>query len=142
MKNSSQYKRYAGPEVTKELLDSIEVGDLIRVNSWNRSLRVRGVSKDYFVMAQPMFGKWDYSVCEKKPWPGVHYNQMIGGMFHVGTDWWVFGAPEGYQFNNQEATDNYLRTFELPEQDCDHAELSVRRSVPIYEIYIKKGGKK
>ena len=53
--------------ITKELLDGIKVGDLIKVNDWKKPLRVKGVSDNYFVMATKQFGDTIYSVCEKKP---------------------------------------------------------------------------
>lgn len=77
--------------ITKELLDGIKVGDLIKVNDWKKPLRVKGVSDNYFVMATKQFGDTIYSVCEKKPWGGIRYNAMVGGMFHVGRDSWTFG---------------------------------------------------
>lgn len=131
-------------EISKEVLDNIKVGDLIKVNDWNKPIRVRAVSENYFVMANNMFGKWDYSVCEKKPWNGTRYNSMIGGMFHVGTDGWIFGSPvwnqfgcDGYDFNNLEASQEYINTFELPEDDRERAFISPRNAVPISKICIK-----
>lgn len=111
--------------ITKELLDTIRVGDLIITNDTKAPLRVYGVSPSYFVMARRAFGKWLYSVCEKKPWSGICYNSMRGGMFHIGTDNYVFGNPEGYDFTNPIMVKNYLDSFENGE-----IELSMRRSVP------------
>lgn len=126
-----EYKTYV--EITKELLDGIEVGDLIKVNDWKKPLRVKAVSENYFVMATKAFGKAEYSVCEKKPWDGIRYNSMIGGMFHVGDDSWVFGWSEGYDFDNPEIATRYLQSFEDGE-----SEISPRRAVPIFTIQIKK----
>lgn len=130
--------------VTKELLDTIKVGDLIKVNGWKKPLRVRAVSDNYFVIASKMFDKWDYSVCEKKPWGGIRYNSMIGGMFHIGTDGWIFGSPiwnqfgcKGYDFDNLEVSQEYINTFELPKDDREHAFISPRNAVPINNISIK-----
>lgn len=136
------YKTYT--EITKELLNSIKVGNLIKVNDWKMPLRVIAISENYFVMARRMFDKWEYSVCEKKPWGGVKYNSMTGGKFHVGTDGWIFGSPvwldfdcDGYDFNNLEASQTYVNTFELPEEDKDHAFISPRNAIPIEKICIK-----
>lgn len=138
------YKAFT--EITKELLDGVAVGDLIKVNDWKKPLRVKGVSKDYFVMATKQFGETVYSVCEKKPWGGIRHNAMIGGMFHVGTDGWIFGSPvwsgSGYDFDDAEKTKKYLETFELPEEAEDHSFISPRRAIPIFEIYIKREGEK
>lgn len=134
-----QYKTFT--KVTKEILDDIKVGDLVKVNNWMRPLKVRAVSENYFVMAAKYFGKWNYSVCEKKPWDGFRRNAMVGGMFHVGTDGWLFGSPvfpEGYDFDNAELSQKYIDTFELPEHNRDHAFISVRRAVPIHKISIKE----
>lgn len=132
--------------ITKELLDSIKVGDLIKVNDWNTALRVKAVSENYFVMARKMFGKYDYSVCEKIPWGGIRYNRMRGGLFHVGMDSWIFGAPIWCDFNNDGgqydfedaiATQAYIETFELKDGEDGKSSISPRSAVPIYIIQIK-----
>lgn len=120
--------------ITKELLDTIRVGDLIITNDSKAPLRVYGVSPNYFVMARRAFGQWLYSVCEKKkPWSGIRYNSMRGGMFHIGTDNYVFGNPEGYDFTNPTVVKNYLDGFENGE-----IELSMRRSVPLARMAVKR----
>jgi hypothetical protein len=129
--------------ITKEILDSIKVGDLIKVNDWKMPLRVKGVSENYFVMSRKAFGEnCIYSVCEKKPWGGIRHNDMTGGMFHVGRDSWLFGAPvdfgdsDYYDFDNTEATAAYLATFETEE-----SEISCRNAIPICTLYIKRARK-
>lgn len=145
MSKKREYKIHEN--ITKELLDTIKVGDLIKVNDWKKPLRVKGVSKDYFVMATNQFGKCVYSVCEKKPWGGIRYNSMVGGKYHVGTDNWIFGAPVwlnfgdgygGYDFENAEATAAYLATFELPVGETGRSCLSERSGMPIDVIHIKR----
>lgn len=134
----SQYEQYT--EITKELLDSVAVGDLIKVNDWKKPLRVKGVSENYFVMATKQFGDTIYSVCEKKPWGGTHRNAMVGGMFHVGRDSWLFGwhgfvgVSGGYNFENAENTAEYLQSFESGE-----SEISCRNAIPIRLLQIKRG---
>lgn len=124
--------------VTREILDTIKVGDLIRVNNWKRPMRVKAVSENYFVMTQKQFGDTYYSVCSKLPWDGVMHNDMRGGMFHCGPDHWLFGAPVSvdcenlYEFENEEANKKYLQSFEDGE-----SLLSERRSIAIYDLYIK-----
>lgn len=132
----NEYKTYSN--ITKGLLDSIKVGDLIKINDWKKPLRVKGVSKDYFVMA----GEGEYSVCEKKPWNKGPHNRMTPGMFHCGPDAWLFGAPflfgnKLYNFKNSEVTQVYLESFELPESSENHSSISERNSIPITKIQIK-----
>lgn len=132
-------KEYAHYEnVTREILDTIKVGDLVKVNNWKKPLRVKAVSDNYFVMAQKMFGNTCYSVCSKLPWDGVRYNSWVGGMFHCSTDSWVFGCPLSceyenlYNFDDEEANQKYLQGFEDGEN-----ELSMRRGTAIYDLYVK-----
>lgn len=133
---SKQYTHYTN--VTREILDTIKVGDLIRVNDWKRPMRVKAVSENYFVMTQKMFGETYYSVCSKLPWDGIRYNAMRGGMFHCSTDNWIFGSTlcskyeNLYEFENEEANQKYLQEFE-----CGKTELSQRRAIPIYDLYVK-----
>jgi len=131
-------------EITRELLDSVKVGDLIKINDWKKPLKVIAITKNYFVMAKKMVDKWEYSVCEKKPWEGIRYNSMIGGKYHVGADGWLFGSPvwlgfncEEYDFDNLEASQAYIDSFELPEGDRNHSFISSRNAVPIINMYVK-----
>lgn len=133
---SKQYTHYT--DVTREILNTIKVGDLIRVNDWKRPMRVKAISENYFIMTQKMFGETCYSVCSKLPWDGIRYNAMRGGMFHCSTDNWIFGSilcseyDNLYEFENEEANQKYLQEFESGE-----TELSQRRAIPIYDLYVK-----
>lgn len=119
--------------ITKEILDTVSIGNLIRVNDWRKPMRVMGVSKNYFVMIRNNFGKLRYSVCEKKPWGGIRYNQMVGGKFHCGVDNMIFGwIGFDYRFDDQEKIDNYLQAFET-----GGIELSVRGTIPILNLQVK-----
>lgn len=125
-------------EITKELLDRVKVGDLVKFNDWVIPYRVKGVSENYFVAARKMFGKTYYSICEKKPWPGIRYNAMRGGMFHIGPDDMIFGWcgwPWGheYDFDNAEATAGYLKALEDGEMS-----ISIRRGCPVFTMAIKR----
>lgn len=127
----SKYKHYEN--VTKEILDNIKVENLVKINNWKRPMKVVGVSENYFAMIQKICGKVYYSICEKKPWDGIRHNDMTGGMFHIGTDDMIFGYMDfDYEFNDEKQIKNYLQAFENGE-----IELSVRRSVPIYNLYVK-----
>ena len=135
-KMDNKYTHYTN--VTKEILDSIKVGDLVKVNGWKKPMQVKAVSTNYFVMTRKQFGETWYSVCSKLPWDGIRYNAMVGGMFHCGRDAWIFGCPlsvdypDLYRFENEEVNRKYLQKFEEGEY-----ELSVRGSVAIYDLYVK-----
>ena len=134
-------------DITKELLDSIKVGDLVAIQNWDDMLEVRAVSDNYFVMADTSPDKqgW-YSICEKKLSPYTH-NAVRKGLFHCGTDFWIFGYinpdddfsddPNGeenpYTFTNQKFNASYMASLESGE-----TQLSARTSVPIYELYLKR----
>lgn len=133
---NKQYIHY--DNVTREVLDTVKVGDLIKVNNWKKPMRVKAVSDNYFVMTQNLFGDTYYSVCSKLPWEGTRHNSMIGGMFHCSTDDWVFGCPltidypDLYKFENVETNQKYLQQFE--DGKC---KLSERRGIAIYDLYVK-----
>lgn len=124
--------------VTREILDTIKVGDLIKVNDWDTPMEVKAVSENYFVMTEDKGNDKYYSVCSKLPWDGIRYNSMVGGMFHCGTDNWVFGSSlqseyeNVYYFENEECNKKYLEEFERGE-----CELSFRTSIAIYDLYVK-----
>lgn len=127
----SKYKHYEN--VTKEILDNIKVGNLVKINNWKRGMRVVCVSENYFLMTTKVFGKVSYSVCEKKSWGGIKYNAMRGGMFHCSTDDTIFGYMGiSYRFDDEEENKRYLDAFENGD-----IELSVRRATPIYDLYVK-----
>lgn len=46
----TEYKHYT--EITKEILDSIKAGMLVKINDWKRPMKVVGVSENYFCMIQ------------------------------------------------------------------------------------------
>lgn len=120
-------------EVTKEVLDSIQVGDLIKVNDWKKPMQVKGVSANYAVMIQKQFGDTYYSVIEKKPRSAGQHNAMRQGFFHCGKDDYIFGAVEfQYRFDDAEAVVKYLAEFEIGE-----THLSERTAIPILELHIK-----
>ena len=128
---NNKYTHYQN--VAKKILDSVKVGNLIKINDCKRPMKVVGVSDNYFVMIQKVCGNICYSVCEKKSWDGIRYNAMRGGMYHCGTDNTVFGYGEfDYKFDDEKEIEKYLNGFEIGE-----IELSVRTAIPIYDLYIK-----
>lgn len=130
------YIHYHNP--TREVFDTIKVGDLVKVNAWTKPMRVKAVSENYFVMTMRQFKNTYYSVCSKLPWHGVRHNEMTGGMFHCGPDDLIFGSPlcisyeNVYEFTDDEVSRQYLQAFEDEE-----AHISERKGVPIYDLYIK-----
>jgi hypothetical protein len=120
-------------EITKEFLDTINVGNLVKINDWKKPMRVKGVSENYLVMHQNLFGNDFYSVMEKIP-NKIRHNSMMPGLFHCGTDHWVFGysGMDDYSFTNCYTTKDYLQSFEDGE-----SKLSERTSVPIRYIAVK-----
>lgn len=128
---NKNYKHFEN--ITKEILDEIKVGDLVKINNQKKPMKVVGVSKNYFAMIMKVCGNVLYSICEKKPWGGIRHNKMTGGMFHCGADNMVFGYSDfDYKFDNKGEIQRYLQAFEDGE-----IELSVRNSVPIYDLYVK-----
>lgn len=133
---NNQYIHYN--HVTREILNTIKVGDLIKINDWETPMEVKAVSDNYFVMTEDRDDGKYYSVCSKLPWDGIRYNSMVGGMFHCSTDNWIFGSSltfdyeNLYEFENEEANQKYLKQFE--DGEC---ELSERRGIAIYDLYVK-----
>ncbi|MDF2568642.1 MAG: hypothetical protein K0R55_246 [Sporomusa sp.] len=122
-------------EVTKEILDTIKVGDLVKVNDWKKPMQIKGVSVNYAVMVKKQFKDTYYSVIEKKPRTAGQHNAMLQGYFHCGKDDWIFGDSEfGYKFDDAEAVARYLHKFEIEE-----AHLSERNAIPILELQVKGG---
>ena len=142
MNRNEKYKHFSGEKIGIGL-QSVKVGDLIKINNWNQPMRVKCISNNYFVMTVNRFGNVLYSVVSKKPWNGIRYNNMVGGMYHCGTDNWVFGSPlqidceNLYEFNNDEFSKQYLDDFE--KEKC---ELSYRTSIAIFDLYIKPAEEK
>ena len=136
---NSVYNRYSKSQITKEILNQIQIGDLIKINNWKQPLRVKGISENYFVMAQDFHDiekPLEYSVFSKIPFQGIGYGRdgKIQGDYFCGPDFWLFGDIDfNYKFDNPESIQKYLNKFETGE-----AEISMRNSVAVYSIQIKK----
>ena len=72
-------------EVTKDILDSIEVGNFVKCNGWRKPMMVVAVSKNYFIMIARHFKTFTYSICEKLPSKFTH-NMYDEGCFRIGPD--------------------------------------------------------
>lgn len=119
-------------EITRDLLDTVKRGDLVKCNDWKRPLRVCAATKNYFVMATRAFGKVVYSVCEKKP-SEYSCNNFTKGAFRIGRDNYIFGAPNGYEWETEIEALEYLAGFENGD-----IELSQRAAVDLKKISIKR----
>lgn len=118
-------------DITKELLDSLKVGDRVILNSDKKSFKIIGTSKNYFLMTQNNFGKIYYSVCEKILCTR-NYNNMQAGKFSVGADNYIWGCPTGYKFDDPKWIEEYLNDFE-----SDKIKLT-RRAIALNSISIKQ----
>lgn len=123
---------YINISITKEVLDSIKVGDFLRCNEWKRAMKVKATSNNYILISSNAFGKTLYAVLEKIPFKGIQYNNLKGGFFSVGTDNTIFGDDLEYKFDNSEVCNKYLEKFESKQ-----LELSMRNSCALWEINIK-----
>ncbi|WP_094607754.1 hypothetical protein SPSIL_008830 [Sporomusa silvacetica DSM 10669] len=120
-------------EITKEILDNLSIGDLVKVNDWKKPMRVKCISENYVVIVQKQFKETYYSVIEKKRRNTGDHNAMRQGLFHCGKDDWIFGDSEfRYNFDDTEAVARYLQTFETEE-----AHLSERNAIPILTLHVK-----
>ncbi len=118
--------------VTRSILDLIQVGDYIKCNDWKKPMKVIAVSENYFVMIEKIFGDTYYSVCEKKI-VDHDRNSYTKGHFRIGTDDNIFGYPTGYQWTDEGFLKKYLNEFEQGE-----TALSVRTSVNLKSMSIKR----
>jgi len=125
------YKPYE--EVTKKALDFMRVGDLVLINDWKKPMRIKGVSENYAVGVQTIFGKIYYSVIEKKQRREGNHNEMRNGCFHCGPDHWIFGAGFfDYNFDDAKGVNGYLKSFER-----GNSKISERHGIAIFRIKIK-----
>lgn len=130
-----QFTHYS--DINKEILDTVKIGDSIKINNWDEPMIVKAVSENYFVM---IGDNGEYSVCEKKIRDKGNHNKMVKGKFHCGGDDWIFNSPlcisynNVYKFENAEVNDHYLKDFE-----DGKAHLSERNGIAINDLYIAKG---
>lgn len=125
-------KKYTQAEVpTKESLDSILIGDLVKINDWKRAVRVYGTSENFVLVASPFMGSWLYSVIEKRP-STVTHNNRTRGAFTCGPDHWIFGYVDGYRPKDRAWLDAYLASWESGETEFS------RRAISINKISVRR----
>ena len=131
---------YKNEELTKEILDSIKVGD--RISQETKYMKVVGVSENFIFATQNLFGEVYYAVFDKNPSEGSHNavwypNCRIKGKYYCapmgligGESYEEYDTPEGVQKN-------------LEALESGKVETSWRRAYTYYELTIarKKGSK-
>lgn len=134
--NKKEYTTFQKEQINKEILNYIQINDLIKINDWNKPMRVKGVSKNYVVMTCNNFGELYYSVISKIPFDGIRYNNLTQGDYYCGPDYWLFGETDfDYKFNDPLAIKKYLETFEN-----GHSQISLKsHTIPINILSIKRG---
>lgn len=139
-------------DITKELLDSIEVGDKVLCNDWKRPMKVIAVSKNYFISATKRF----YSICEKLPRKFTH-NYAYEGKFTIGPDNYygyynyankdecedaLLRLEDGYNYSPLASEHKeWEKTISPITKKLGHLELG-RNAVSLNRIAIIKGKKK
>lgn len=130
-----EYEIYPKTELTKEILDTIKVGDRIKVNSWKRPFTVRAVSENYFIMTVPFFDSYRYSICEKNK-RGGRYNVCYRPECGYYEDEFVCGPDDHYCLHDYE--DPKECEIALKELEAGELEVSTRHGLGIWQIAIKR----
>ena len=125
-------EKYEGEQITKELLDTIKVGDKIMCYKWKKYYDVVGVSDNYFIMSGVENGENYYSHCEKKP-ALYDKNNVSKGDFRISIDNRIFGSEYGYDFSNSTVVEKTLNALENGE-----LKLSERNAVPLIQFRLKR----
>lgn len=118
--------------VTKELLNSVEVGNLVKCNDWKKPMKVIGVSDNYFMMIRKTPKGIVYSICEKKRCNHTR-NDYTKGCFRIGTDNIIGGIDFYGDWANKDDINQYLNRLENGE-----IELSARTTVNLSRLKIEK----
>lgn len=119
--------------VTKQDLESVKIGDYIKVNNWYRAMRVRAISENYILCANKSFdGVFIYSVISKNP-ASFTRNNIIENLCYCGKDNQIFGDLDfDYDFDDESKCRQYIQKFETGELEISH-----RRSEAIYRIALR-----
>lgn len=124
------------PNITKELLDTIKVGDKVRINNWRAYFDVVAVSKNYFIMTRPVKDTFLYSICEKNK-RGYEHNLCYQPKCGFSSDEFVCGADDHWcKYDYSKKNELKLAIKELEEGEL---KVSTKRGLGIKKIYIKRG---
>lgn len=131
-----QYETYEKQNITKELLNSFKVGDLVKVNTWRKPMRIVATSENFFIMICRHFDTYMYSICEKNK-RGHSYNLLYKpnrgyseDEFVCGKDNYVFGK---FDYDNEEDCKEALKELESGEM-----EVSTRSGLGISLLRVKR----
>jgi len=126
------YKNY--DEATQEILDSIKVGDLIKISDWAKPYRVIAISKNHIIMTAKRFKDTYYSIFSKIP-ADDNYNNMEKGFFYAGSLQW--GIIKSYDWNSKDSMQEMLNDLEDPK--VEDVRMSRRQgTISIHNISIKE----
>lgn len=117
---------------TKELLDTIKVGDMIKCNDWKESYRVKAVSENYFIATRPYFGDVMYTICHKA---NAGFEHEHGDSYGIEKDLPYIG-PDNYIFGNYDYKDDCEDA--IKELESGEMEVSERSGTALKSIQIKR----
>lgn len=130
-----KYEVYEKENITKELLNTIKVGDFIKVNTWKRPLKVIAVSDNFFIMWKPHFNSWMYSICEKNK-RGYAHNMIYRPHCGFDDDEFVCGHDDHYckyDYSDPEECKKALDDLENGE-----IEVTTRHGLGIWHLEIRR----
>lgn len=134
-----KYEIYEKHDVTKELLNTIKVGDLIKVNTWKRPMRVIAVSENFFIMWKKHFNTYMYSICEKNK-RGYHHNTVYRPACGFYEDEFVCGSDDHYtkyDYSNEKECKKALEELEK-----GTLEVTTRHGWGVWHLEIKRAAAK
>lgn len=134
----NKYEIYDKPDITKELLNTIKVGDFIKVNTWKRPLKVIAVSENFFIMWRPFIKTWLYSICEKSK-RGYEHNLWYRPNNGFMADEFVCGSDDHYTKYNY--SDEKECQKALKELESGKLEVTTRHGWGIWHLEIKRGAR-
>lgn len=137
---SQYYRKYPQEKITSKVIESIDVGDFIKINDEKRGMKVRAISQNYILLANKCFGtQYLYSIMSKHP-AKFTKNNIIKGLYYRGIDDRLFGFSSqsnlyaSYDFENVLFLKDYLQALEL-----GAISISQRNATAINTLYIRKG---